>query len=251
MKTGVYQIINLNNMKSYVGSAANPTGIRKRKTRHLNDLRRGIHSNPHLQNAFKKHGEDSFIFFPLEFCPPEKCVEQEQFWMNLVKPEYNISPTAGSTLGVKQTDETKRKQGNLSRERWKNPDYRKKVSKSRQITNATPEYKKIQSIRTTDRWKNPEYRKQRLEDLEKRWTNPDHNEKHSKFMETLWGDPEWKENNGVSKLSIKKVIEIRRLWNEMSPRIGLQAQLARVFNVCDGSISNIVKRRTWKHLPEE
>jgi hypothetical protein len=38
---------------------------------------------------------------------PENCVKREQYYIDLLKPEYNILPTAGSWLGNKHSDESR------------------------------------------------------------------------------------------------------------------------------------------------
>lgn len=61
---GVYIIINVVNKKVYVGSTTN--SFTKRFYDHKRKLRKGVHNNEHLQNAWNKYGEDSFIFSILE-----------------------------------------------------------------------------------------------------------------------------------------------------------------------------------------
>jgi len=103
MASGIYQIENQVNGKRYIGSAAN---LRRRWARHLNDLRRGEHHNRYLQRAFDKYGEEAFVFFILENIEPENLIVREQRYLDTFNPEYNISPTAGSSLGVRYTEET-------------------------------------------------------------------------------------------------------------------------------------------------
>jgi len=42
----------------------------------------------------------------IEYCDPENCIPREQFYIDLLKPEYNILPKAGSNLGFKHSEET-------------------------------------------------------------------------------------------------------------------------------------------------
>lgn len=58
-KAVVYKIINLTNAKFYVGSTIE---IKTRFRTHRRKLRAGNHHCPHLQNAWNKYGEESFVF---------------------------------------------------------------------------------------------------------------------------------------------------------------------------------------------
>lgn len=106
MVSGIYQIKNQINGKRYIGSAVS---IRHRWAQHLNDLCRGKHHNTHLQRAFNKYDEAIFVFEILEETKLENLIEWEQHYFDTLKPEYNISPTAGSSLGVRHSEETRAK----------------------------------------------------------------------------------------------------------------------------------------------
>jgi group I intron endonuclease len=47
----------------------------------------------------------------LEYCESSLCISREQYYIDLLKPEYNICKIAGSRLGTKQSEETKIKIG--------------------------------------------------------------------------------------------------------------------------------------------
>lgn len=112
MISGIYQIRNIENGHCYIGSAVN---FKKRKNKHLHELEHNKHHSRHLQNAYNKYGRDVFVFEILEYCENEKLIEREQFFMDLLQPEYNIAPKAGSALGIKRTIETRTKIGNANR----------------------------------------------------------------------------------------------------------------------------------------
>jgi group I intron endonuclease len=42
----------------------------------------------------------------LEYCDPQNVIEREQYYLDFLKPEYNILKIAGSSLGFKHTKET-------------------------------------------------------------------------------------------------------------------------------------------------
>lgn len=103
---GVYQIEIKG--KIYVGSSSR--NIKSRWNNHLYELRKGNHGNKHLQRAFNKYGEHSFVFSILEeISNPKDATKAEQKYIDMLKPYYNILPIAGSCLGSKATEETKRK----------------------------------------------------------------------------------------------------------------------------------------------
>jgi len=113
MTCGIYAIINQVNGKFYVGSACN---IKRRWYNHRRDLKKGIHGNKHLRNAWNKYGEGSFYFGVLEPVKnKEDLLNREQYWMDELQPEYNILPTAGSPLGFKWTEESKQKQSEANK----------------------------------------------------------------------------------------------------------------------------------------
>ena len=112
---GIYKITNTVTGKFYIGSAVN---IKIRWANHRSRLGANKHGNRHLQNSWNKHGEDSFTFEVLECCEKERLIEREQFYIDNEKPAYNISPTAGNSLGVKHTDETKRKISEAMKRVW-------------------------------------------------------------------------------------------------------------------------------------
>jgi group I intron endonuclease len=109
-KSGIYRILNTENGKCYVGSATN---LQKRKSEHFRRLRGGIHVNARLQSSWNKHGEMAFEFSILELVDDHTLlVEREQFWIDTLESVvrgYNISPKAGSQLGMKHTKEARAK----------------------------------------------------------------------------------------------------------------------------------------------
>ena len=50
-----------------------------------------------------------FEFSLVELCQPNQCFDREQYYIDVLKPNYNILQFAGGTLGYKHTNETKKK----------------------------------------------------------------------------------------------------------------------------------------------
>ncbi len=109
---GIYCILNEITGKIYIGSAVN---FRERKNGHFSALARCCHRNRHLQSSFNKHGLDAFSFHVVEFVNDKSLlIKREQFYIDETQccdrdKGYNLSPTAGSQLGVKLSDEARAK----------------------------------------------------------------------------------------------------------------------------------------------
>jgi len=111
-KSGVYRWINKVNGKCYVGSSVN-LGYRLKQYYSYKYLTREK-SISSISSALIKYGHSNFILEILEHCEPEKSIilEKEQFYINMIKPEYNILKIAGSPLGYKHTEEALAKMRN-------------------------------------------------------------------------------------------------------------------------------------------
>ena len=62
-----------------------------------------------IYKALLAYGFDGFTLEILEYCQPLDLIKREQYYIDLLKPEYNILKVAGSSLGVKRSEETKAK----------------------------------------------------------------------------------------------------------------------------------------------
>lgn len=111
MKSGIYSIKNLVNGKKYIGQALD---LKKRKREHFSLLRRNLHLNIHLQNAWNKYGENNFIFDILCYCKKEELTKYEQVFVDSFKKEvlYNIRECVDSNKGFKHSEESKQKNRN-------------------------------------------------------------------------------------------------------------------------------------------
>src|SRR5580765_1516790 len=113
---GIYNIVNIANGDCYIGSSQN---IRKRKLRHKCELDRGIHSNEHLQRAWNKYGGvEGFNFEVIEETTKDLLIEREQYYINTIKPRYNICREAYSTRGRIATEETRQRMSETRAGMW-------------------------------------------------------------------------------------------------------------------------------------
>ena len=106
-KAGIYRWINNINGKCYVGSSVD---LSKRLYKYYSLAHIIAQSKFSLIcKALVKHGYSTFSFEILEFCDRKDVLVREQYYLDLLKPEYNILKKAGSPLGYKHTDEAKEK----------------------------------------------------------------------------------------------------------------------------------------------
>ena len=59
-------------------------------------------SSMRICKVLLKHDLDNFSLSILEYCEPGQCLEREDYYIKLLKPEYNILQKAGSSLGIKR-----------------------------------------------------------------------------------------------------------------------------------------------------
>ena len=85
--SGIYCIINTFNNKRYVGSSIN---LHMRLQTHRSMLRKNYHQNRKLQNSWNKHSEERFDCYILEYCSEELLIVREQYYIDNLKPEYNL-----------------------------------------------------------------------------------------------------------------------------------------------------------------
>ena len=117
--SGIYLVVNLVNGKYYVGSAV--TGnIYMRMHKHLFSLI----GNVQVANAVNKYGLQEFAFLVLEIVPQDLTVDvttllnREDYYIQELKPEYNIVLQHTNFVGWKHSDESlKKMRENYSEER--------------------------------------------------------------------------------------------------------------------------------------
>ena len=104
---GIYCIKNIINNKCYIGSSVN---IRRRFYEHKHKLKFNKHQSTYLQRSYNKYGKEAFKFEIVEKINDSNIlIEKEQYYIDTLKPEYNLCKVAGNTLGFKHSEETKEK----------------------------------------------------------------------------------------------------------------------------------------------
>jgi group I intron endonuclease len=111
---GIYQIQNIVNKKTYIGSS---TDVMRRMRTHRYILNIGKSPNIHLQLAWKKYGKENFTFSIIEKVSRRKLIKRENFWINQFHAydrEYGYNAMIATQnfphrKGFKHSEETKRK----------------------------------------------------------------------------------------------------------------------------------------------
>lgn len=103
---GIYKITNLINGKFYIGSSIN---LMRRKAEHKYRRKNFVHINNILKNAVKKYGEENLKFEIIEELlfgnwatkdyKLEMITSREQYFVDLMKPSYNIRKEVTTNKG--------------------------------------------------------------------------------------------------------------------------------------------------------
>jgi group I intron endonuclease len=214
-KSGIYKIINVKNNKIYVGSAVN---LRRRKNGHLMKLRKNEHKNIYLQNSFNKYGEENFKFEVIEYVDDKNnLIKREQYWIDFLNVcdkniGYNINPIAGSSLGVKRSNEFKKKLSDFLKvsKRPISEETKKKISKTLKDNKLLHNSRKPLSEETKE-----------------------------KISKANSG-----ENHPCAKLTKDDVNNIKEL---ISNNLSCDT-ISKIFNVTKQTIYNIKSGKTWKNI---
>jgi hypothetical protein len=99
-KSGIYLITNNINNKTYVGSSVN---LSKRFLKYFNDNAL-VKNRMLISFSLLKYKWNNFTLEILEYCPIKDVIAREQFYLDTLKPQYNILKVAGSSLGYTHTE---------------------------------------------------------------------------------------------------------------------------------------------------
>ena len=102
-KSGIYMFFNIVSGKRYIGSSVD---IYSRIHEHIHNLNNNKSHNAHFQASWNKYGEDAFMFCVLEYCPEEIMFDREQYYINYLKPEYNLTLNIIANFGHEVSEET-------------------------------------------------------------------------------------------------------------------------------------------------
>jgi group I intron endonuclease len=220
MKTGIYKISNSINRRIYIGSAIN---FRLRKNRHVTSLKNNKHYNAKLQGFVNKYGIDKLNFELIEECNKENLIQIEQYYIDkykAVKNGFNILPTAGSWLNKKHSKYSRKKISDTKKGKQTKTMLGKKHSEKT---------KKLISEKAIGR-------KQSQKTIANRVKKNTGKIRPKSAIETV--------RKKLSKLSDNEAMQIKILLQKKVK----QMDIAKMFNVCQRSISRIHQGISYTHV---
>lgn len=223
---GIYKITNKINGKSYIGQSVN---IERRWWNHKSC--NGSDDFP-LYKAIKQYGKDNFTYEVLEECSKDKLSERELYYIhkfNTVEEGYNPTDITDNPFKHKEiltkaiqnmtiqhnTMEYKIKQSEITKNLWKNKDYREKVTNAiNKVKGNIPKKKKepklklkkhkrvrlsrinqvpMKVLANTDEW-----RKKKSNEIKEAWKRGRYSKEQSannikKFQDKFKSDAEYRE----------------------------------------------------------
>ena len=100
-KSGIYKFTNKLNGNFYIGSSVN---LSRRFTNYFSlSYISKIKSNLTISRALIKYGYSNFELEILEYCEVSNLLIREQYYIDNLKPIYNIAKIVGSNLGIKKS----------------------------------------------------------------------------------------------------------------------------------------------------
>lgn len=140
-KTGIYLWRNKDSGKIYIGSSID---LRRRFLKYYSINALIKNTNMIINVALIKYGYSSFELVILEYCTAENVISREQYYIDQLKPEYNILKKAGSWEGHHHSLETIAKisgESNHFFSKTHNEEARKKMSEVKLNRTLTDEVK--------------------------------------------------------------------------------------------------------------
>lgn len=135
------------NGKSYIGSSENLTD-RFRKYYSFRNISLELFKGKSLiYSAILKYGLKNFQIEIVEYCVAENVITREQYYIDLLKPEYNILTTAGSRLGYIHSEKARLKMSNSSKRGKFSEETKKLLSLAKKGMN-NPNFGKTHSEKT-------------------------------------------------------------------------------------------------------
>lgn len=260
--TGIYRILNTVTGRAYIGSASH---YLMRVLQHKKCFRDGDHHAIALRRAIAKHGAEVMAFKLIEVCAQNDLLRREQVWMDTYRRNgvtlYNSAPTAGSQLGFRHSEESRRKIGDVQRGRKMSPEHGAKISAALKGRPKSKEHaikvglaqrgKKLSGAHRAllaDRLR-ADAEKRRGIPLSAEWAAAI-KEGHRRLRETGWKMPEHVAVARAKKVRVLDELDVQ-VAVEMWATGWTQRTMAAMFGVGPSTISRIVRgKRKYYGVPD-
>lgn len=242
----VYKITNTINNKIYIGSTCEMTP-RRRFTRHLRDLKDGVHFNIHLQRAYDKYG-DVFHFEILELLPFEDDYVKSKNKIESIEQKYiNDTNCCDWRIGY---NESQNVHGGFNNCTWDDierragvkPDILKRYFELLENTDLT--FKQIDDKIYEETGFHRKLAYKIYFGYSFRGLARGRNFRERQPRDSIRGELSTK-----SKLNTEQVKEIINLFVNY-PDVSIEA-MAKKYNVNRSTIWCIYQKRNWKHLTQD
>jgi group I intron endonuclease len=180
--TGVYAIYCSANEKIYIGSSIK---IRRRLSQHFVDLRKGNHVNRHLQSAFNKYGEATFICFAIAECKIDDLRITEQKLVDMFDKEHLFNTRivdVYTNIGTKRNAESIQRMSISHKGQVLSAEHRRKIGESGLGRVTSESTRKKQSESNMGRTVSNEARRKISEANTGRYVSEEARKKRSDFM---------------------------------------------------------------------
>ena len=239
--SGVYRIRNVENDKVYIGSTVN---IKNRIEGHKKILNSYSHYNRYLQRAWNKHGESAFRFESFLCCHRDDLIFYEQRAMDAYQTAdkrygYNLSPTAGSSLGRKFTKATKQRIADKATGRKHSKKTRLKMSQSNVGKKQSEEHKR----KNSESKKGIKHSKERRHNISKALTGRKLSEEHKQNIRGYKHTDQAKEQISIKLKGRKKPESMKRKLKGNTNGLGYKHTEEAKRKMSEMGKSNWQKRR--------
>lgn len=229
----IYEILNTVTGTKYVGSTRRPDN---RESSHFSKLRKNIHANSYLQNAWNKYGPEAFEFSIVKrFESEDDMRECEQEILNKYITEENWSDLYNIGINVSNYEFSEETREKLA------------ASGKRRIGAKNPFFGKIHSDKTKEAISKAKVGTQT--GSENHFFGKTHSEESKRKISEKKTGTQSGEDNPSAKLTKELVRRIHKIHRDDT---GLtKVAMAKMFGVTDVSIRNVLVGKTWKAIYKE
>ena len=135
-KCGIYLWTNTLTNDTYVGRSID---LGRRFSYYFNQLIIKNAGYSLICRALVKYGYENFKLEILEFCTVDEIVQREQFWIDELKPTYNLVTVVDGKYTYRHTEESKEKMSASQKERFSDPEQRRQLTELHETWAKSPE----------------------------------------------------------------------------------------------------------------